>query len=164
MTLEVELKAQCPGARGKVESLGASYVSSEKQTDTYFHHPKRDFKKTDEALRIREADGSLKLTYKGPKQKSDLKTREEIEFPVSADASALLQRLGFTPAFQIKKKRHTYKLNGLTLCCDDVEGLGEYLEVESNSPSDHDKITDLSRRLGLSDKTTTKSYSQLLGL
>jgi len=163
MTLEVELKAPCKGAEDKVKALGAEFVKSETQEDTYFTHPACDFRRTDEALRIRRTDG-LVLTYKGPKAKSDLKSREEIEFPVMEDAFTLLERLGFKKAFTIKKTRRTYSLDGLTVCCDLVDGLGEYVEVESKDPGDRGRILDVLDRLGVGGKTTTKTYSELLGL
>ena len=161
--MEVEAKAPCPDASAKVKSLGAEYVKSESQTDTYFRHPVRDFSETDEALRIRRTD-DLVITYKGPKHDSDLKVREEIEFTVPEDAYTLLTRLGFEEAFTVKKKRETYELDGLTICCDLVEGLGEYVEVESADPGDHDKIIAVLDKLGVNDQATTMTYSQLLNL
>jgi adenylate cyclase, class 2 len=117
MALEVELKAPCLGVEEKVKALGAVYVKSEFQEDTYYTHPCRDFRKTDEALRIRKTDG-LFITYKGPKMRSDVKAREEIEYEVLLEAFRLLEVLGFRKAFTISKKRKTYSLDGLTVCCD----------------------------------------------
>ncbi|MFH0862630.1 MAG: class IV adenylate cyclase [Candidatus Altiarchaeota archaeon] len=163
MALEVEIKAPCPGAKAKVESIGATFVKSETQEDTYFKHPCRDFKKTDEALRLRNT-GDLRITYKGPKQKSDLKARREIEFDVPEEAHELLSFLGFEKAFTIRKNRSTYRLGSLTVSCDMVEGLGEYVEVESASEQDNEKIMAVLQRLGVHGMGTTKSYSELLGL
>lgn len=163
MSLEVELKAPCPGADAKVKALGAVFVKSEEQEDVYFAHPCRDFKKTDEALRLRRTD-DIRLTYKGPKQSQDLKVREEIEFPVPRECENLLQHLGFKKAFVIRKARKTYLLEGLTVCCDTVVGLGEYVEVESSKTEDKGRIMDVLKRLGVAGKETTKSYSELLRL
>ncbi len=156
------MKAPCSGALEKVEALGAEHVKSEYHADTYFTHPCRDLKESDEALRLRRTDRLL-ITYKGPKQSSDLKVREEIEFPVPEDAFNLLQRLGFGEAFTIEKTRETYALDGLTVCCDDVKGLGEYVEVESRNPEDHDRILELLDKLGVKDAATTETYSELFG-
>jgi len=93
MTVEVEIKAPCKDADAKVTALGAVFVKSETQEDTYFTHPCRDFRKTDEALRVRRTD-RLVLAYKGPKRKSDLKVREEVEFEVPDDVSRSLSGLG----------------------------------------------------------------------
>jgi adenylate cyclase, class 2 len=163
MAYEVEAKAPCPGANGKVKALGARFLKTQKQEDTYYRHPARDFKKTDEALRLRRADG-LCVTYKGPKRKSDLKVREELEFPVPEEMARLLELLGFKEAFTVRKTRSTYSLEGLTICCDLVEGLGEYVEVESFDEGDREKIMGVLERLGIRGEATTKSYSELLGL
>jgi adenylate cyclase, class 2 len=163
MKLEVELKAPCPGARKRVESLGGSFVKSETQEDTYFTHPCRDFKKTDEALRLRRT-GALYVTYKGPNKSNAVKAREEIEFPVPAEMATILLRLGFKRAFTIRKARDTYRLDGLIVCCDRVEGLGEYVEVESSDPGDSGRIADVLGRLGVREKATSRTYADLLGL
>jgi len=162
MSLEVELKAPCPQAEAKVKALGAEFLKSEIQEDTYYTHPCRDFKGTDEALRLRRT-GQLYITYKGPKRPGGLKSREEIEFQVPEEAAALLERLGFRKAFTIRKSRRTYALGGLTICCDTVEGLGEYVEVESNSEEDGSGIVDVLRRLGVGDNATDRTYADLLG-
>jgi len=161
MNLEVEIKAPLKDAKRKVEALGARHVRSVAQTDTYFSHPSRDLAKTDEAFRIRESDGTF-LTYKGPKQSKDLKARMEIEFPVPKDAYMMLSALGFEKAFTIKKSRDMYELEGLSICCDIVEGLGEYVEVEGTSIAQHDRIMDVMEMLGAAESATTKSYSELL--
>jgi adenylate cyclase, class 2 len=159
--LEVELKAPCPRARGKVEALGAEFVKEEYQEDVYFSHPCRDFRKTDEALRLRMSD-DLRITYKGQKQAGGLKAREEIEFPVPPEARAILERLGFREAFTIRKRRRTYRLDGLTVCCDDVAGLGEYVEVESSSTVDGGRIRSVLERLGVAEAATDRTYADLL--
>ncbi len=163
MTFEIELKARCPGCAKKAEELGAKFIKSERQEDTYYAHPCRDFKNTDEALRIRKTDFSS-ITYKGPKRKGDLKMREEIEFDVGEEAGILLERIGFKKSFTVTKKRQVYELDGVIICCDVVEGLGEYVELEAKSQDDAAKISEMARKFGVESEATTKSYSELLGL
>lgn len=162
MSLEVEAKAPLKGAREKVEAIGAKFVKTESQKDTYFSHPVRDFKKTDEALRIRQSAKTL-ITYKGPKRDSDLKVRTEIEFEVPEAAFELLESLGFVRHHVVEKVRHTYSFDGLIVCADDVGGLGEYVEVESGSEDDGEKIKQVLKLLGVEEAATTSSYSELLG-
>lgn len=163
MSQEAELKAPCKGAQKKVEALGAKFLKEEAQLDTYYSHPCRNFRDSDEALRIRKTSDT-RITYKGPKTGSGLKVRREIEFPVPGEAQELLESIGFKKAFTIKKTRRTYELSGLTVCCDHVEGLGEYVEVESNDPGDEDAIKEVLDSLGVGQMATTKTYSELLGL
>jgi adenylate cyclase class IV len=58
----------------------------------------------------------------------------------------------------------TYSLDGLTVCCDHVDGLGEYVEVESSSAKDRLRILDVLGRLGVGEKATTRTYAELLNL
>jgi len=161
--LEVEIKAQSSAtAEEGVRRLG-KFLHCEAQADTYFQHPSRDFRKTDEALRIREAGGKYLLTYKGPKAAGDLKIRKEIESPVQKNAFDLLESLGFSKALLVKKTREHYSLEGFDVSIDDVEGLGRFIEIESKSVGDSKKITVLAEKLGLKKQSlTTKSYSELL--
>lgn len=76
--LEVEIKASLAGIPvGDLlcRALAAGFVPGEqvKETDMYFNGAQRDFRRTDEALRLRSVcslpDGPCEslLTYKGPK-------------------------------------------------------------------------------------------------
>ena len=163
MSLEVELKAPCPKAIERAKAIGARHIRDLQQKDTYYTHPCRDLKKNDEALRLRD-EGVLKITYKGPRISHKMKARTEIEFQVGEKAYQLLESLGFSKAHTIRKKRSIFDYNGLIICCDKVEGLGEYVEVEGSSHEDYEMIIDALKKLGVADEATTKSYSELLGL
>ena len=85
--IEVEIKLSCDNPESvikKLQELGAEQLDTESNMDIYFNHPIRDFKSTDEALRIREVDSQVELTYKGPKYDSKSKTREEITVKVDS--------------------------------------------------------------------------------
>jgi adenylate cyclase class 2 len=160
---EVEVKAPADGLiEKKVAALG-KYVKKEVQTDTYFQHPCRDFRKTDEAFRVRAAGKKFYLTYKGPKAKSDLKIRREIEFPVSEKIYELLTALGFTRTLVVKKTRKYYSIRGLEVALDNVTGLGRFIEIESREAGSEKKIMQLAKKLGIKEESiTTKSYSELI--
>ena len=71
MAIEVELKFPLlPGAMtveqvtDRLEAIGARPMPSRHQNDHYYAHPDRDFAQTDEALRIREDEHRIQLTYK----------------------------------------------------------------------------------------------------
>ena len=71
MMLEAEIKLMLDDATrerllARLESRGARLLGESRQCDEYFAHPSRDFARTDEALRLREVDGALRITYKGP--------------------------------------------------------------------------------------------------
>jgi adenylate cyclase class 2 len=114
------------------------------EIDEYFNHPARDFRITDEALRIRRTGDSVQLTWKGPRLDAVTKSRKELELPISYEAAALaftadqlrdiLLALGFTSAGIVRKKRKTTTVlfddRHFTVSFDQVEGLAFYVELE----------------------------------
>src|SRR5688572_23472145 len=100
MPLEIEQKFPMDNAAeflARVAALAAEELTEVEQSDTYYNHPAHDFRTTDEALRIRRTHEGAVVTYKGPKQQSEVKTRREIEL-VLAEPEAwpeLFEALGF---------------------------------------------------------------------
>lgn len=171
MTYEVELKvkAEHDPLRERLAVLGADELGAVEQTDTYYDHPVRDFAATDEALRVREerrGDGRTvtNVTYKGPLVEADSKTREEFETGVEdgETLAAVLRRLGFDPAATVRKRRERYELDGYTVALDAVDGLGEFVEVETEAETvepAREGAVELLGRLGLdADRQIRTSY------
>jgi adenylate cyclase class 2 len=139
---EVELKVRADhgAVREALADLGAERGDRVVQTDTYYDAPDRSFAATDEALRIRrervegEADQRVAVTYKGPKVDDTSKTREEHETTVGAprEAERIIEALGYDPVATVKKDRERYRVEGLTVTLDRVDGLGEFVEVETD--------------------------------
>jgi len=143
--LEVEIKVKIldPNLiRKRFEENNGVYKISLFHEDTYFNLPKglRDFKKTDEALRLRKAIEFSKInsekaqkatcfiTYKGKKIDSTTKSREEIEIKIQDldKMKDLLKVLGFQEFFTIKKERelHEFKFKNYH-----IEALIDYLPI-----------------------------------
>lgn len=168
--IEVESKFWSPG-NDKVEKilvgLGAKRVSHESTEDVYFAHPSRDFGRTDEALRLRKRDGISELTYKGPRTRVEgAKAREEITLSTGnpLEAQRIVERLGFTEFIVIRKNRTSYTLDELKVEVDEVEGLGEFVELEilTEAPEKGAELVDMARReIGL-DRPEHKTYLELL--
>ncbi len=151
--VELKVRADHEAARDRLEELGATSLGRVRQVDTYYDAPHRDFAETDEALRLREEtvesgtddrgtgrDGATetRLTYKGPLVEQESKTREEAETAV-ADPDAMeevLDGLGFQPAATVEKERDRYRVEGYTVTLDIVDGLGEFVEVETDVGSE----------------------------
>jgi len=163
--LEVEIKAKVKieGIERKLSTLGAKLLGEENQRDVYFSHPCRDFKKTDEALRVRKIKDEYFLTYKGPKLDQETKTREEIQIKVNGQIFELLKKLGFSKVKEVDKKRRIYEWDNLRICLDRVKNLGEFLEIESKLWKDKRKIFELLKKLDISTKRLIrKSYLEML--
>ena len=186
--IEVEIKILLDDSAIIIDSLkaiGAKLLNNETQIDLYLDHPCKSFYRTDESLRLRhripysdtevtmldESHEPLELTFKGPKLHSRSKTRVEISIGVSdIDKTRLmLEHLGFLIVAEIKKKRIHYELDEIIISIDNVEGLGEYIELEkivasrSEIDSAYNEIVDIIQRLGLDPaKSISSSYMELL--
>ena len=179
--VEIKVRAAHDDVRGRLADADATALGRVTQVDTYFDAPHRDFAETDEALRIRRESGAsdgtgdedtdARLTYKGPLVDSESKTREEIEAGVENgdDVRAILESVSFEPAATVNKEREYFSLEGFTVTLDTVDGLGEFVEVETEVedeaavPDRRDAATDLLRTLGLDpDDGIRTSYLGLL--
>ena len=160
--IEVELKArlerdEIPDFINKLKSLGFTRYNKVEEIDIYFNGIDRDFKETDEALRIRKSmdidkkDINYYLVYKGPKMDNISKTREEYEVIVSDGeiTKMILEKLGFKSLPPIKKIREIYKNNEITISLDNVEGVGYFVEFEKMIKSESEKKEALNDLMGL---------------
>ncbi|MCX8195610.1 MAG: class IV adenylate cyclase [Acidilobaceae archaeon] len=144
-----------------LERLGLSFRGEREEVDKYFSHPCRDFLITDEALRLR-ASGDLTLTYKGPRERGELKRRIEISAKVPAEIEELLRRLGFEEAVVIRKRRRYYEGPWVLVSLDEVEDLGCFVEIESKRGRAED-VEALAKSLGLGEESyVRKTYVELL--
>ena len=171
--IEIELKGYADDEIFEKVRERFKFMRKEMHEDIYYQHPCRDFSETDEALRIRikRFDGHFEafLTYKGPKLDSISKTRKEIEVPISdVDAySDLLTSLGFREVLTIVKVREKYYVEkGVTITLDEVEGLGQFIEIEKlvkegNIEEEVNKLRKILKELGVK-KFERKSYLELL--
>ena len=132
--IEVEVKARAEkDTQEKIKALGAKLLKVENHHDLYFNSPLRDFKVSDEALRIRIKEEGARLTYKGPKL--DQETKSRLEWTVKIDdpvqMGQILLVLGFELSAEVCKRRTKYSFGDIVIALDEVEGLGSFLEVEA---------------------------------
>lgn len=165
--MEVEAKFKYKeGVEEKLQKI-AEPIIEKFEHDTYFNHPCKDFRETDEAVRIRKDVEGITITYKGPKVDFETKSREEIKIKVDSFESAFtfLRKLGFRPVREVKKVRKMYRLKDAIICVDNVEGIGKFveIEIESGNVEDKEKIFDIAKLLGYSrEDSITKSYLELI--
>ncbi|MCU4719174.1 class IV adenylate cyclase [Halapricum hydrolyticum] len=173
--VELKVRADHDRVRERLEALGGERVGSLRQADTYYDAPHRDFAATDEAFRVREetrdGDRETRITYKGPKVEAESKTREELETTVGDGETAreLFESLGFEPVATVRKGREHFTVSGLTVTLDTVEGVGEFVEVETDVEtgdeveSAREAAVELLADLGLDpDDQIRVSYLELL--
>ncbi|MBY9007798.1 MAG: class IV adenylate cyclase [Candidatus Lokiarchaeota archaeon] len=158
--IEVEIKIPLPNPefiKEELKKMNGQYICSLIHEDTYYNMPEklRDFKETDEALRIRKSIKFNKhhkeesqisntfLTYKGKKIDIETKTRKELETKVEDGEKLreLLNILGFREVLTVKKERELFKLTykdyDIEILLDYIPVLQKYfLEVEYISPNE----------------------------
>ncbi len=166
--MEVEVKFRAGGdIEERVKGI-AEFVCERVERDLYFTSPFRDFRKTDEALRVRVDDEGVKLTYKGPRVDRETKTREEIEVRVGGyeEIVEILERLGFKPYMEVVKRRRMYRIGDVLICVDDVEGLGRFVEIEKKSEKLEDakkEVMEIAKKLGLNPEDSIReTYLEML--
>ncbi|WP_049982541.1 class IV adenylate cyclase [Halorubrum sp. BV1] len=185
--VEIKVPTDVEAVRERLRRTDAERVGARRQRDVYYDAPHRDFAETDEALRLRretpiasvsdsrsarDADGfeTTTLTYKGPLVDEESKTRIEHETGVDDGeaASGVFSGLGFEPAATVEKRREFWRYDGYTVALDDVDGLGEFVEVErevedeSAVESARDAAVDVLSELGLDG--TDQIRTSYLGL
>jgi len=164
----VEAKAKATNlqsCRTLLRRMGGKRVGSFRQLDTYFAVPKG-------RLKIRESDrrGSLLVYYvreniRGPKI-------SDVYLAPLSDAKAvktiLSQVLGV--GCVVKKKREIFRLRGIQVHLDHVEGLGSFIEFEKMVAADalstaraRKQLDALLRKLGVPQRNLQRaSYRELL--
>ena len=168
--IEAESKYRSPG-NDKVEKslvrLGARKIEEGVIEDVYFAHPAKDFEKSDEALRLRKRENEAELTYKGPRMKHEIvKAREEINVKIDNPLAAqrIVERLGFKEVCVVKKKRTSYLYDKMRVDVDDVEGLGEFVELEilTESPERSEQLFETAVKELSLEKHEPRTYLEMI--
>ena len=167
--LEVEIKVKITdpqSIRAKFEENNGIYKISFIHEDTYFNMPQglRDFRKTDEALRIRksiESNNNIHqqvrktnyfITYKGKRIDKTTKTRNELEVKLEdgEQLKEILRILGFKEIFTVKKERDMYEFDFkgqlIEALIDYIPLLKEYfieVEIVSETADELDKSREI---------------------
>ena len=119
--VELKVRADHDRVRERLAALGATDAGGVRQVDTG----------------AAGDETTTKLTYKGPLVEAESKTRREHETAVDdAATEGILDGLGFEPAATVEKHRRFFEYDGYTVTLDDVDGLGAFVEVETEVETD----------------------------
>jgi adenylate cyclase class 2 len=177
--IEVEVKAKIIDlneVKEKLKKIKAEKIREEYQEDIYFDRKDIKFAENDKALRIRKIliNGNVNsvVTYKGPKIDDLSKTREEIELDIgdSTKLRKIFENLGFYKGACVFKKREIYEIDDYIISLDNVENLGDYMEIELDLEDGSDfqpalkEIFDIFNKLGVNDGFERNSYLELIEL
>ena len=109
--VETKLKIDCVETiEERIKELSGDYKGEKTEIDLYFDHPDMQILSGGGALRVRDADGKYRLTYKGPKKDDVTTSRTEIEIWIESarEMIKILDELGFYKICEVKKFRKTY--------------------------------------------------------
>ena len=169
MCVEIEAKLKVDSlaeVEQKLAEFGAEFQAEQLQTDFLFDDANATLTAADRCLRLRRqsVDGSERffLTYKGAKEKSNFKKRQEIEIEIieAESTQKLLSALGYEKALVVEKKRRLWQLGRCKVALDQLPLLGDFVEIEGPN---NEEIADVQRSLGLAELPhIEKSYAQLI--
>ncbi|MDD5606635.1 MAG: class IV adenylate cyclase [Candidatus Pacebacteria bacterium] len=168
--MEIEIRTKIDNLssfENKIKKLGFKFKKETKQTDQYFGEINL-YKKIGYAflMRVRQEKNKCFLTYKGSKLYKD-GVWEEYNFEIKNHQQAvkMLEDMGLEKVISVKKKRKEYFLNNITICLDNIEKLGKFIEIElvSNKASGKKKLKDLMKKLGIKENQVIhKGYITML--
>ncbi len=138
--IEIEIRAKVNDLneiKRKLNEIGAKFVDNKRQIDRVFGHPNHldSENKVIEgcfSARIRQVDDDIKLDFKEIlRQKGGAEISSKLG-NVEAGLK-LLEKLGYKEAFIVDKTRDTFSYNGFTICLDNVNKLGFFIEIEKTA-------------------------------
>jgi adenylate cyclase class 2 len=141
MPVEIEAKMKVNDLaviKQRLIACGATLIGEFLERNTFFDTEDRTLLAADEGLRLRQnldlntGKSVCIMTFKGPRQHGQLKSREETETTVGsfADASGLIERMGFMKVLSFEKRRDSWSLNGCEVELDNLPRLGTFVEIE----------------------------------
>jgi adenylate cyclase class 2 len=170
MPVEIEAKvrvADFTTLRRRLRELGAKSLGKNREINRFYDTPNHALRRKDSGVRIRTSVHSDKgvshvVTFKGPRQASKYKLREELEFTTDdPDATAaVFERLGYQFELSFEKRRESWQLGRCKIELDELPQLGKFLEVEG--PSER-VIGPVLAKLGLQDQPSlTRGYASMV--
>lgn len=144
---EIEVKAKIAdkeAVKKQLENLGCVFSEPVRQEDAIYSDPAipfEVFKPDINLLRIRKENGKIIFTLKRPQINEQDALEHETEIKNAVEMEAAIKLLGFEKMVEVRKTRQTAKYKNYTICLDEVEGLGSFVEVETFSDDgDPEKI------------------------
>ena len=118
--------------------------------------------------RLRTQDGRHLFTVKTPQANEQACAEQETEVAERDQMHAALLAMGFRPTVRIVKTRRSAHTGGRSLCVDDVEHAGVFLEVEQlvtgeqHGPAAQLELAAFVAALGVPLRRTSDTYDSLV--
>ena len=119
-------------------------------------------------LRLRTVNGRHTFTLKQPTINALSCLEHESEVSDREQMHQAIMQMGFYPTVRVAKTRQTAEFDGISLCVDDLEGVGTFLELERMVPEGvsestvQDELAAFVAGLGTTAERTTESYDSVV--
>ncbi|OHV34418.1 MULTISPECIES: class IV adenylate cyclase [Pseudofrankia] len=119
-------------------------------------------------LRLRTVDGRHWFALKQPGANAQDCLEYETEVVDRQQMHEAILRMGYRATVRVAKSRRTGRHGSTSLCLDEVEGVGTFLELERMVPDDEpavtiqDELTAFVASLGIEAVRTTETYDSLV--
>ena len=141
MPVEIEAKMKVDDlavTRARLQAAGAVQAGDYLEQNVFFDTEDRSLLAADEGLRLRVSTNTITgnrictITFKGPRQHGQLKSRDETETTVGSfpDAAELLECLGYIRILSFEKRRQSWTYQGCKIELDELPYLGCFVEIE----------------------------------
>lgn len=170
--IEFEIKAQVNDRTYLTTLLDAATYSGQLvSTDTYYDVASKDLFKSGVFVRVRD-DRNLQIKFNPDTNDFTHTTSYEqnYDLPLTAEKSQtvkdfletflpikqtegrdIFSQFGLEEFVEVKKKRETFHAEGVTICLDDVDGLGLFVEIEAIDPRKTSFVKEYSEQAGLTN-------------
>ncbi len=173
---EIEVKAKIESVENikeKLSALGCQFGVTMIQEDIIFLPVGIEYDgivKGTPVVRVRNSNGVIVLTLKKRViEGSELvKFEQEIIVDNKQKTIEIVEHMGFHEVISVNKKRIECKHDGVSICIDEVEGLGNFIEVEKMSDEEdgakiQNQLTDFLGTLEIENENIiTKGYDTLI--
>ena len=168
--MEIEIRAKINSINDvekNIIKLGAELIKKTTQVDEYFGEISL-YQKIGYSflMRVRNEGDKKFMTYKGAQSKKD-GVWEEYEFKIDEVKKTveMFKAMGLEEVIVVKKYRKEYVLDGLTICLDAIDDLGNFIEIESLDDKNINKnsLKSLMRKLSIKENEILhKGYVTML--
>ena len=162
---EFQIKLKASVSEDKLREIKAIRLGSVLHSDVYYIKKGDDIKSSSELIRIRkEGNDEMIFTFKGKVSKfGENKLIKRIVLDRKLKGEHLLDiKKNYKEVIRVNKKRTMFLRDGVLICVDEVEHLGDYIEFTGRNKRSQGEMDEIILKLGLDIKTATKrSYFEL---
>lgn len=171
--LEIEIKVKVENINSLLQFLEkeAKFTGQNRQLDIYYSPKDKSFlleKPVKEWLRLRTEGGKYFITYKKINIEKDGRShsKDEYESEVTdlTQMEKIFKALNLQEIVKVDKTRKTYAYNDYEIAIDNVDGLGDFVEIEFKGKEISESSAEITTKMveflkGLGVGKITRNYS-----